>query len=196
MMQPQITLDSPFGRALVACAAECETILEIGTGSGLGSTQCLLSNPNAIIRTVEANPTNAGDASNSLLFDSHRPSPIYVFGGVIHRTVKPFWHPDQRIQTQMREAWAEESEFADQCLLVDMGKWSHDMILFDGGEFTSDGDFLTLWRRAGKFIALDDTHPARSVKNTYARMMLERSMEWRKHATGDDRNGWAIFRKV
>lgn len=67
-----------------------------------------------------------------------------------------------------------------------------DLLLLDGGEFTSDADFLALGYRA-KVIALDDTHPDKSVKNTYANTKLLQAGWNFLRGNAQDRNGWAIW---
>jgi hypothetical protein len=89
--------------------------------------------------------------------------------------------------------WHYESVIAETAPLIDLPKVI-DFLLLDGGEFTTDGDFLTLWDRC-RVIALDDCNPAKSVKTIYAKTCLERA-GWTKLAGSDeDRNGWVIFER-
>jgi hypothetical protein len=186
----EITLDSPFGKALTACARLAKTMVEVGTGSGLGSTQCLLAgvrDEGQKVYTYEGDEAQYVVAVNNLK-QFHSVTP---FLGIFHRTIRPYYHPVNSIQH--REMWDYENNLRKTFSLREWPEMEIDLLLLDGGEFTSLGDFLMLWDRS-KVIALDDIDPYQSVKNCSANAMLS-AAGWKMIAFGNDRHGWAIFEK-
>ena len=66
-----------------------------------------------------------------------------------------------------------------------------DVLILDGGEFSSYGEFKALGEKA-RVICLDDSH--RAVKNRRVREDLAASNEWYALVDRpDERNGWSIF---
>ena len=66
-----------------------------------------------------------------------------------------------------------------------------DVLLLDGGEFSTHAEFVKLRGRA-KVLVLDDSH--RAIKNYRVREELQSDPEWRMILERpDDRNGWCIF---
>lgn len=194
MTQPQILPDSQFGRILTELASRSKRIVEIGGGTGLGSTLCLANGATSSDQemvTVEADPNNYTVLRNNV-------SPnVLTLRGVISRAIKPYWHPQNLVQH--RETWAAEAELAKSATYVGdhyfIGTTDPiDLLLLDGGEFCSDSDFLHLWQYA-KIIALDDTNANKAVKNSYAVQCLIRN-DWKiLHFNNEDRNGWAVFER-
>ncbi len=64
-----------------------------------------------------------------------------------------------------------------------------DLILFDGGDESTDGEFDLLYSRCQKYIALDDINE-RKNRRQFAALKVLRPMIRECH---HDRNGWAIF---
>lgn len=189
----EIELDSPFGRALTEQARSANLIVEVGTGSGLGSTQCLIAGMERVeqnLLTFEGDQYQHGVAMGNIY--PHKKSGAVVIGcGVLHRTIRPYFHPVNSIQD--REAWEFENRVIQRSAMKDVC-CDIDLLLLDGGEFTSDSDFLTLWAQS-KTIALDDCNPLKSVKNCYAFECLMRAGWQQLHVNLEDRNGWAIFKR-
>ncbi len=66
-----------------------------------------------------------------------------------------------------------------------------DVLLLDGGEFSSYGEYKALAGRA-KVICLDDSH--RAIKNRRVREELLAAEEWAAAADmPNERNGWSVF---
>jgi hypothetical protein len=130
-----------------------------------------------------------GDREQAKIAHNNLPANASLGIGLVSRAIKPFYHPDHN--PEFRKMWNHEFELVTRSPFQTIHS-KIDLLLLDGGEFTTDGDFLTLWDRC-RVIALDDCNPAKSVKTIYAKTCLERA-GW-KLLAGDnnDRNGWSIF---
>lgn len=186
-MLPQILPDSPLGQRLTALASEANTIVEVGTGCGLGSTLCLwngLRKPSdSMLFSIEADKATFEKAKNNLSNDWQ----MALLYGRLHSTIRPYFHPVDSIQD--RETY--EAEATNTAPYITELPKAIDLLFLDGGEFTSDGDFLRLWQRS-KVIVLDDCNREKAVKNVYAFECL-RSAKWPNEIYLNDRNGWGIF---
>lgn len=197
-MDPQILPEHPLGKLLIDLAAQSQTVVEVGTGGGRGSTQCLIQGllkstcgNNCLLVTIEADKDRHTEAQ-AVLKDS--PVGIEVVHGVLHRTISPYYHPLNRVQD--REHWQFENALKDAAPLVSIDTYVRDidLLFLDGGEFTSDGDFLALWQRA-KVIVLDDAYRMVARKNVVNWDYLH-SGGWDLFDSNlADRNGWAAFRR-
>jgi hypothetical protein len=189
----QIELDSPLGRVLAFLAGSAKTIVEIGTGSGLGSTQCLLAGASndAEIYCIEGSQDQYRIAYQNL-----HDRRINLIRAILHRTIRPYFHPINLLQH--KEMWEHEcaiiNDPATPVLTPDRLPALIDLLVLDGGEYTSDGDFLRLWPRV-RFIVIDDCNPAVATKNAFALDCMHKSA-WRQlHWEREDRNGWAVFER-
>lgn len=193
-MQPQITPDTPFGKALTQLAVQSRTIVEIGTGCGLGSTLSLfkgLHSPNQRIITYEADPKNY-DLAKANIRDKLNSDLITLRNNVLHRTIKPFWHPIKEYVPANKEMWEHEKKLTKNSLIqIHTIDQPIDLLLLDGGEYTSEGDFLLLWQQS-KWIAMDDSHEGKAVKNYWARQQLIMAGWTVLEDHPEDRNGWFI----
>jgi hypothetical protein len=65
-----------------------------------------------------------------------------------------------------------------------------DLLLLDGGEFSSFVEFRLLEKRISKWLVLDDINLR---KNKKAHDFLGRDEYWKLVAAGQDRHGWAVW---
>jgi predicted O-methyltransferase YrrM len=202
----QVTADSPLGESISTIIrdsnGEIRTIFEVGTGSGLGTTKVIADamGRSAELTTLEGDADQYKVALNNIIKLAHR-TLINPYLGLLHRGIKPYWHPVDSVQH--REMYAAELRLIGArgpvIDLDDFDRTGIDMVVLDGGEWTSDGDFLILQPRVkiGGYIVLDDCNQEKAVKNAYAYEMLRRSSQWCHYEINlQDRNGWAIFRKI
>jgi hypothetical protein len=68
-----------------------------------------------------------------------------------------------------------------------------DVVVLDGGEFSSFADWTTLKTKNPKVVCLDDTNV---MKNKDVVAELSQNPQWRKIAGNDERNGWAVFERL
>jgi len=158
----QILPNSEFGDLLTEIASKSETILEIGTWHGQGSTLCLsrgLVRPTQRMWTVDQSKEMWKEARG--------------------------YYPDEQ---RIRFLNAHTVDIMDEIPPL------IDLVLFDGNDEQTDGEFDNLFPRIEKFIALDDTN---EMKNKRQVNILKQILGWKvvKHQTGD-RNGWAVFERI
>lgn len=133
----QILPASRFGSMLTALAKTVDTIVEIGTWNGGGSTLCLamgLERPEQRIYTVEVDRTMR-DTARARYSDDR-----IVF---IHGTVSPM---------------------NDSTIIIDQLPSEIDLLLIDGGDGNGSRDLELLWERT-EIIALDDTREQKNSGN-------------------------------
>lgn len=133
----QILPDSRFGKMLTALAQVVDTIVEIGTWNGGGSTLCLamgLERPEQRLYTVEADRA-MHDTAKARYSDKR-----IIF---LHGTVSPM---------------------NDSTIIIDQLPSEIDLLLIDGGDGNGSHDLELLWERT-EIIALDDTKEQKNAGN-------------------------------
>jgi hypothetical protein len=77
---------------------------------------------------------------------------------------------------------------------LDMGLFpSLDVIVLDGGEFSSGADWAALKTKNPKVVCLDDVGV---MKNYDVYAELCQSHQWKYIAGSDERHGWAVFERA
>jgi hypothetical protein len=192
----QITLGSPLGDFLRTEAVQCDRILEVGTGSGLGSTCCLMAGmtEGASLWTVEANKAQYDQGRANIRRQMNKRILVYPMLGLLHKTISDYWHPIDAMQH--RECYELDQRTVREGKVIDLPEGRFDLVLLDGGEFTSLGDFMMVRDRT-RMLVLDDCNKRVANKNWFAYETLKVSPEWicvREELS--DRNGWSAFRRI
>lgn len=202
----QINPESSMGRVLEQLAADSSysTYVEVGTWNGLGTTRCLMNGMKrrkipGEIWSYEAHPDMYTTALQNW---SQRPSYLHIQYGTLHRQISSLEsirdHPG--IQTIVRgygngytEWHAGEKRSLFTAPLVEPPACI-DVVVLDGGEFTTQGDWDILKTRNPRVVALDDTMV---FKTHDIRKELLQSPEWMTlHDEPTERNGWAVFKRI
>ena len=195
-MTGQINMDSPFGRAIATIAANplYKTFCEVGTWNGLGSTKCfyegLKYNPNGKLISLEGNL----EMYKSAVSHWENNPQVQVVHGTLHRNVmtpeEVTSHPLFPLIEGHYNLYYESERMS--CLdapLVTVPPC--DVILLDGGEFSTAGDWAVLYHPKLKVVILDDTQVIKT-HNIYKQ--LKSDFTWRTvYDTPNLRNGAAIF---
>jgi len=188
----QILGTQPFGALLTKLAQESDTIVEIGAMYGKGSTLCLyagmIGNKHPKLLALESDRDRWEALSKRFHFI---PEIIPIYGAIVRPDqFKPFDPVDSAVQH--RENYDEDIRNADKApMVLDIIPAHIDLLLLDGGDWSSDAEFDLLWQRCN-IIALDDTNASKSRKNHNNRDKLIHA-GWQ--TIGDDlndRNGWFI----
>ncbi len=150
--------------------SQYKTFLEIGTWNGLGSTKCFVDNlinrtDNWVFYSLESNKEKSNDAKsyykninnvhilNEVIW-KETPKDLYeIFPQILSDTTYNYWHKVDMDNVQTCGNFLDRKELPDK----------FDLILFDGGEFTTYHEFEYLKDRA-KTIILDDINTDKSKK--------------------------------
>lgn len=205
----QITLDTMLGRRLHELAAGCRTIVEIGTWNGQGSTFCLFDGMKAgTLYSYEAKQDKHYEAAKAWggYIITKRGSckdgrctgvkTLRLCYGTFTKSIQPFAHPNPDRGQFLGYYLADQGDIAYAPLATDYTALEHgrkiDLLLLDGGEWTSEIEFDLLYPRCHRFIALDDTNQEQSNKNhRNRRLLIDRGwtvLDDHLH----DRHGWFI----
>jgi hypothetical protein len=185
---------------LIQLNPQINTILEIGTWNGLGSTLCFLlalkenthtrfislecneeKNKIAIENTRDMlNPTLHNIVWGSILtIDELNQIPL-IFPECVSNPEFYRWHTvdieNVVIAPNVCHILPETIEF----------------VLFDGGEFTTYREFHKLFPRCSRYIALDDVNVSKCF---HIRSYLRNHGDWKEIFFTNDFNGFSIFEK-
>jgi hypothetical protein len=199
-MEGQINPDSSFGKAIMAIAADpaYQTFLDIGTWNGMGTTRCLVlatdERPGTMIYSIEANRDMFNEAvanwpdppSNLKLLYGRVATEMLSYTNI---TNSPNFND---IETHFILHYGQDVYDFQNAPLVELPA-QIDVAILDGGEFCGGADLSRVVELSPKIIALDDT---RCMKNNSNLALLSADPGWQLVEKSDDRNGWAIFKKV
>jgi tRNA A58 N-methylase Trm61 len=198
----QISPNDPSGQTLMryVVSNKLANIVDIGTWNGLGSTLCFLlalqGNMHTKLITLEINREKQEIAKTNLRNYVNGIDVNFVWGSVISsseivdiETVFPELaaNAEYRRWHSIDVANIDASPNAISAIPERI-----DFVLFDGGEFTSYYDFVKLFPRCDKFIALDDIN---APKCQLIRKVLLEHPDWTEIEHMQHRHGFALFQK-
>lgn len=190
-MSGQINLDSVAGQfiKLLSSQNDVNSIVEIGTWNGLGSTRCVLE---GIKQKQDC--TFISLESNRAMYDLAVKNNIGQNVSIVYGKIAHIEALDKSNLVGQESSWL-EGDIADynSCpdVYADLPD-KIDLLILDGGEFSTREEFSML-RDRSNYIFLDDT---KTRKNRDNREELLNSSEF--VAMIDDpnsRNGWAVFKR-
>lgn len=207
-MPGQINLDSAFGKKLyeIAQTPAYTTFAEVGTWNGEGSTWCLVQGilrrsdqASVSLYSLEA---NTGMLAQAQRFYATFNFPfLHLLGGTINKTAfmsreDVTAHPRFSL---VRDHYYlhyddEHRSFSEAPFQGEQIPAQVDVVLLDGGEFSTDGDFEFFRTRNPQMWILDDVSV---IKTQRVFEQLKADPAWElidDHP--QDRNGWAIFRRT
>jgi len=169
-----------------------ETIMEIGTWKGLGSTLCILESMDYECKFIsfETNKSFHDIAKKNL--SNYENKVELVYGSIV--TVDDILNfVSDKILSNDEKSWLKEDlEWIEKCDIVsDKVPNEIDFLLLDGGEFSTYPEWNFLKSRT-KIVALDDIRVLKTsqiyseLSNDYSYSLLEQTNEG---------NGFAIFVK-
>lgn len=196
----EITIADPFGQALAQYSAGLKIGVEIGGGTGDGSTQCIKTKS---LFSFEVHPDRIGRHAMNLSIRA---------GGVAMHNLSSNperWMDEQQIKVFYQSNKTNLNAYPieqilgwhkDDISVSSKYKWMKsnlsniDFLLLDGGAFSGEADMAEWFPRLkdGGIIALDDVNDIKNLANynwlkSCGYSCLYQNMEWR--------NGSAIFRK-
>jgi hypothetical protein len=209
-MPGRVNLDTELGMLLRALARQPDVLVcvEIGTWNGEGSTYCIaqgLHETSGHLVGIELNPVFYEQA---VRFYSDKALPVEIINGLAlsledypdpehfeGQARDTFW---ERTDPGSYKRWYVEEREMARCagrvnVLRDIvEREGHvDLAFLDGGKFTSTSEFVFLEPHIRRYVVLDDTSAARSIKNAAAREWLQSSPHWKiVRDELDQGNGW------
>lgn len=203
-MLGQVTRDSPFGRALMKEASRpgINKILEVGTWNGAGTTLCLVTGicmkndtSKVSIVSVEANAEMYKTACKTW---ERKPPFLHLLHGTLSKEImtplEVESHPlFSKVKAHYDLHYMTDCNSIVKSPEIDFENTSVDMVVLDGGEFCGRADFRCCLKLNPTIIALDDINVIKN-RDTY-NLLIKHKQEWVLVDSGEDRNGWAIFRR-
>jgi hypothetical protein len=198
----EVPIISSKGKIIIKYVKEndLKNIVEIGTWNGLGSTRCFLlaleGNNNTNFFTLETNKEKLEIAKNNLL-SLTRENCNFLWGSILRSS-------DIQNTEQIFPELLKNSEFIRwhnidveninlSPNVLDKIPTEIDFLLLDGGEFTTYYEFVLLFPRCTKFIALDDVNVSKCKE---IRRILKSNPKWKEIQYSDERNGFSLFQII
>lgn len=200
-----IAADHRFGVALASLAAclHFSRYVEVGTSHGLGSTKRIMDallarEDECRLWSLESVRFIHAIAERNWRGVNVRGRLVLLYGAATSADTIMTWaevqnDPNYAVKADMYKRGYEKNRAAQQSAPDAMPHLPTeiDVLLLDGGEFSSYAEYRALGGRA-KVICLDDSFSA--IKNRRVREELLHTNGWRVVADFPrDRNGWAIF---
>jgi hypothetical protein len=187
----QINLSSLAGKCIeeIASKNDVNSIVEIGTWNGAGSTKCIASGMSNedVLYSIEC---DKGMYELSLSLWKEKENVHIIFGKIIEES-----EMDNANLSNRELQWYDTDVAAmRECPnVLDSLPKKIDFLVLDGGEFSTFAEFKKLKSRS-TYIFLDDT---KCRKNFKTREMLLNSDDFKKlQDNQEERNGWSLFRRV
>jgi len=202
--QGQINENTEVGQFIIDFVkkAKLSNIIDIGTWNGLGSTKCFLlalqKNHTTKFISIESNNDKVSIARQNLKELLNYNANAKICWGSILKT------EEVSKLDLVFPSYSQNSEF-QRWHGIDMANIEHspyildelpseiDFVLFDGGEFTTHFEFVKIFSRCKKFIALDDVNVDKCIT---IRRFLKHHPEWKEIKYINERNGFSLFEKV
>jgi hypothetical protein len=197
----QINMNSYFGKYIYDYAKNDNytTFLEIGTWNGLGSTKCFIEgfrnrSTEYKFYSLECNEEKYTFAKNlykhinnvhilNEVLLNDMPNDIYeIFPELLENPTFKYWNDIDFENMKNKKLFLERN---------DVPKF-YDIILLDGGEFTTYYEFKKLEDKC-KFLLLDDTNVSKCKKIVDE---IKLNINWKLVIESNERNGFAIFERV
>lgn len=206
----QINMESNLGKLLFLYGADrrFKVYVDIGIWNGQGSTVCIM---NGILQrssedrygvklyALENNVERYKEAEAFWeQYPEAHPYLRLLYGRITDIPMKPIreYYKEPLFRPHMEEWYNGEREQYDKSENV-LGRIREliDVVVLDGGEFTTDGDFKEMLRRKTiQLFVLDDTNMIKCHKIV---RFLERREGWlRVHGDEKDRNGYMIYQRI
>lgn len=212
MRAPEITLTSEFGTFIVNFIKYnpwIKSVLEIGSGSGNGSTQCFIvalnNRKGANLICTEPNKEwflDLVENTKDFSFVKCLNKSTISYDNFLIKTYDDFWNDeynkyknDPATHYNGGKAWYDQdAEYIKNTKLgegVLEDDTEYDCVLIDGCVFTGYSEYLLLKNRTNCII-LDDIF---EYKTNKIHEELSKDENWSLVSQGNERNGWSCFLK-
>ncbi len=201
----QITKDCKMGQYLIEAArnSELSTFLEVGTWNGLGSTRCiidgLLQRPSYakpyVFYSLECNTDKCQIAKEMYkhisnvhilneVFFNNMPLDIHnIFPEINENLENQYYNKIDFINMQDKPIFLNRTDLPD----------IFDLVLLDGGEYTTWYEYLAIKDRC-KILALDDTNVTKCKR--IVEDLKAQPRRWQIILEDNERNGNIVARRI
>ena len=197
----QIDERSEIGRWIQTLSSleENHFIVEIGTWNGRGSSRMIAS---GVSQKLSANPNTTGickvtgfEIHEGMYKKSEKFLSHYDFFNVVYGSIVPPEELDNLDLSKEEQAWFQQDvqRMRLSPIVEDLIPVQIDLLILDGGEFSTYAEFKKLENRTYKWIVLDDTKTRKchrileEIKLNGRYMLVSES---------DERNGTAVVRVI
>jgi len=201
----QITRESPFGDKLYTIAKLGPTKwLELGTWNGLGTTKCILDgfaermSDQPILASLEIDPVLFNSAEINLKYHPARSCVTFHKGKLSSAsTLSTAVFPEpENLEVSDRTSPHFFIHYDRERSLYNTASpfipdFSPEVAVLDGGEYSGYLDWVNLDKSNLLYLCLDDTNTTKNKK-----VIEDLGSAWKYITGGDDRNGWAIYRRL
>ena len=195
----QITIDQSLGKDIYELTKlkEVKTIVDVGTFNGLGSTLCIIvgMNENQKLWSIELYP-NMYQLALENLSKVLKPN-IKILNGRIIEYDEVFWFDHSTIDLmgdKHAKLWYHKDleHLKNSKNVIDELPNIIDLLILDGGEYTTYPEYLKLKDRSN-IIVLDDVNilKCKQIRNE----LLNNSDFTLTHDNAKQRNGYSIFKR-
>jgi hypothetical protein len=196
----QINMNSDFGSCIykICLDESLKNIFEVGSWNGQGSTVCVMNSiinkPNSKLYSIEANVDMFNNAVNFWNnFDVK--GKLILLNGTLHNKIADINELNNIYNGNIPyfvEHYIPEKKILETSKVINIDNINNiDVIILDGGEYSTEEDFNILLKKNPKFICLDDVNVYK-CKNI--RSFLLENSNWSLYKENlDQRNGWSIF---
>lgn len=199
----QINMDSDFGMCIYRICIDdsIRNIIEVGSWNGEGSTICVMNaiidKPGSKLYSVECDPRMYQMARNFWSkYNTHER--LVLMNGTLHNKVADLDMLNQLYNGNIpyyNEHYVPEKHMAENSPILDVENITDvDVIILDGGEYTSEEDFNVLIKKNPKFICLDDVNVYK-CKNIRQQLLNDGNWQLFDENLGQ-RHGWSVFKRV
>jgi hypothetical protein len=196
----QINMNSEFGNSIynICLNKNIQNIFEVGTYNGQGSTVCImnaiLNKSNSKLYSLESNYDMFCNAKN-FWNNYNTKDKLILLNGTLHNKIADINELNKIYNNNIpyyNEHYLPEKKILENGKIINIENINNiDVIILDGGEYTTQEDFNILLSKNPKFICLDDVNVYK-CKNI--RQTLLNDNEWDLYKENlDQRNGWSIF---
>jgi hypothetical protein len=198
----QVTLNDQLGKLLYSYAADekIKSILEIGTWNGRGSTRCIVEGLKrrttpCVFYSLECNADKCNNARelykdmsnvhilNEVLLTSQPADIETIFPELVENAQFKYWNSVDFDNMAGKPLFLERADLPE----------VFDLLLLDGGEFTTWYEYLQLKDRC-KILALDDTRVAK-CRRIVAELKAQPE-KWKIILDSPERNGTLVAVRI
>jgi hypothetical protein len=196
----QINMDSNFGKCIFKICSDnsIRNIFEVGTWNGQGSTTCvmnaIINKSNSKLYSLESNIDMYNQACN-FWENYNTQNKLILICGTLHNKIADLNELNIVYNNNVpcyNEHYVPEKKLVENSPIINIEKINDiDVIILDGGEYTTDEDFNILLLKNPKYICLDDTNVYK-CKNIRSKLLNDSNWQLFEENL-NDRNGWSIF---